>query len=380
MFSIFFALRALGRTCPKPHASRRALRGDTQLLKVVGYIFYRLLLLSGLLCLAACQLPQIQPLQPLQHPPELLENKIRLGDGALLPLKCWETQRKNPSAIILALHGFNDYHHAFDMPAAYFAEEEITTCAYDQRGFGATAQRGIWAGQENLLRDLKQAVLATSSRYPNTPLYLLGESMGAAVVVAATAEADFPKNKVAGVILSAPALWGENTLNPLHRFVLWLVVHQYPSLRMTGKGLKIQASDNIEMLRALGRDPLIIKGTRVDAMYGLVQLMDIAHARISSLPLPTLMLYGQKDQVIPALAIGSAMYQLQKIPVEKRNGFRAVYYQHGWHMLLRDLQRKRVWNDVVAWIKSPQAPFPSSEEVTPENFWQKSLIAPHSQY
>jgi TPR repeat protein len=34
---IFFALRALGRLRPKPHAARRALRGDTQFLKCVGY-------------------------------------------------------------------------------------------------------------------------------------------------------------------------------------------------------------------------------------------------------------------------------------------------------------------------------------------------------
>jgi hypothetical protein len=36
-----------------------------------------------------------------------------------------------------------------------------------------------------------------------------------------------------------------------------------PGLKVTGRGLGITPSDNLEMLRALGRDPLVIKETRI---------------------------------------------------------------------------------------------------------------------
>ena len=39
-------------------------------------------------------------------------------------------------AVILALHGFNDYSNAFAMPARLWAERGIASYAYDQRGFG----------------------------------------------------------------------------------------------------------------------------------------------------------------------------------------------------------------------------------------------------
>src|SRR3546814_14828012 len=62
---------------------------------------------------------------------------------------------------------------------------------------------------------------------------------------------------------------------PVHqRAALWLSARLFPSARLSGRGLGIQASDNIEMLRALGRDPLFIKETRVDAIHGVVNLMD----------------------------------------------------------------------------------------------------------
>src|SRR3546814_5012683 len=90
--------------------------------------------------------------------------------------------------------------------------------------------------------------------------------MGGAVVVAALAGPQPPE--AAGAILVAPAVWGRSTM-PFHqRAALWLSARLFPSARFSGRGLGIQASDNIEMLRALGRDPLFIKETRVDAIHG----------------------------------------------------------------------------------------------------------------
>ena len=59
--------------------------------------------------------------------------------------------------------------------------------------------------------------------YPGRPVYLLGESIGAAVVMAAIASGAALETD--GVILSAPAVWGGDQLNPFYRATLWLVNH-----------------------------------------------------------------------------------------------------------------------------------------------------------
>ena len=102
-----------------------------------------------------------------------------------------------------------------------------------------------------------------------------------------------------GIILSAPAVWGGDQLNGFYRATLWVMVRVVPGLELTGRGLKVMASDNIEMLRALGADPLFIKATRVDAIAGLVELMDIAAASVDSLDGPLLVLGGARDEIVP---------------------------------------------------------------------------------
>src|SRR3546814_14557070 len=83
------------------------------------------------------------------------------------------------------------------------------------------------------------------------------------------------------------------------RASLWLGARLFPWARFSGQGLGIRASDNNEMLRALGRDPLFINRTRVGAIDGLVDLMDAALAAAPQIEAATLMLYGEKDQVVP---------------------------------------------------------------------------------
>jgi alpha-beta hydrolase superfamily lysophospholipase len=196
--------------------------------------------------------------------------------------------------------------------------------------------------------------------YPRAPVYLLGESMGAAVaVVAMTGESGTPVPDVDGVILTAPAVWGRATMGMLPRLALWAGVRLVPGLTLTGRGLKIRASDNVAMLRALSRDPMIIKATRVDTIYGLVNLMDAALAFAPRLDAPLLVMYGAKDEIIPKAPIRRFVASL---PPECRRRTRLAWYRDGYHMLLRDLEAPIVIADVANWVLAPAAGLPSGAD------------------
>jgi alpha-beta hydrolase superfamily lysophospholipase len=201
------------------------------------------------------------------------------------------------------------------------------------------------------------AAQALRARYPESPLYLLGDSMGGAVVLAALGGPTPPPHD--GAILVAPAVWARSTLPLTHRIGLWIGAHTLPWLKLSGRGLKIQASDNIEMLRELGRDPLVIKETRIDAIHGLVDLMDAALAAAPRIESPALLLYGAKDEVVPE---APSLQLWQDLPVDARERQRRALYENGWHMLLRDLEAEVVLDDIAAWIADPRAPLPSGAE------------------
>jgi alpha-beta hydrolase superfamily lysophospholipase len=258
-----------------------------------------------------------------------------------LPRRVWLPEEP-PRAVILAVHGFNDYSNAFTDFGAFAAEQGVAVHAYDQRGFGANPDPGRWPGTATLVEDLLRERRRLDTLYPDTPVHLLGESMGAAVIIAAAAQ-DAPLDGD-GIILTAPAVWGGDQLSRFYRATLWVMVRVAPGLELTGNGLKIMASDNIEMLRGLSADPLFIKGTRVDAIAGLVELMDTAALSVDRLEGPLLVLGGARDQVVPPGAHQAMLRRLTARPCTE------IVYPDGYHMLLRDMQREVVWNDILAWI------------------------------
>jgi alpha-beta hydrolase superfamily lysophospholipase len=296
--------------------------------------------------------------------PRFTDTSFVAADGQVLPLREWlppgDSGGGAVKGVVLALHGFNDYSKAFEGPGEAWAERGIATYAYDQRGFGAAPERGLWPGRAALAADVATAARILRGRYPGVPLYLVGESMGGAVAVVAMAgESGTAVPDVDGVILSAPAVWGRATMGLLPRLALWAGVRLAPGLTLTGRGLKIHPSDNIAMLRALSRDPLVIKETRIDTIYGLVDLMDAALDSAPFLEAPLLVMYGAKDEIVPKTPIRRFVGNL--LP-ERRRRAKFAWYEGGYHMLLRDLEGPVVAADVATWILTPAAPLPSGAD------------------
>lgn len=283
--------------------------------------------------------------------PVLAGDTFTAADGRTLAVTRHEAAA--PVAVLVAAHGFNDYANAFHLAGPWFASGGITVIAPDQRGFGRTPTRGLWAGHEAMASDLAALVRAVRAHHPGLPLYLLGTSMGGAVATLAVADHAAPAD---GLILSGPAFWGWSAMNPLYRASLWTAAHLAPGWTLTGEGLGLWPSDNVDMLRALARDPLMIRETRVDALYGLVTLMDAALAAAPRIELPTLVLFGARDEIVPEAPARLVATRLGG-PV------RYVRYEEGWHMLLRDLQRETVYADIAAWIADAAAPLPSGGEL-----------------
>jgi len=296
------------------------------------------------LLLAACA-PDMTPMDVPSTPPA---PAFVMPDGTLLPYRAWLPEREEPPwAVVLALHGMNDSRDAWDYPAPAFTDAGIAVFAPDQRGFGATAQRGLWPGASVLADDATQMALQLRARYPDAKLILMGESMGAAVLMlAATGNNPPPAD---GYVLIAPAVWGRAQMNVFVRSSLWAATHFFPGLAVTGRAAGRVASDNRDALIALSRDPLTIKATRFETVGGVVDLMDAALEAAPRFQAPALFLYGGKDEIIPADATRATWSTLPPGP-------RRAFYPPGYHLLLRDLGRAVPIGDIVAWIRHALTP------------------------
>lgn len=311
---------------------------------------------------AACT-PVVIPMGPPRAEPALASDALVMADGARLPLHVWLPDGP-PRAVIVALHGFNEYSRSFVADAAPgFVAGGVAVYAYDQRGFGRAPHRGIWAGGATLAADASAAARLVAARHPGVPLFLMGESMGGAVLMLAETSQDPPP--VQGIILLAPAVFGRAALPGIARFMLDATARTVPIVAVsTSAPPGMAPTNNYSAWYRWSRDPLVIGPTRFDAVAGLFDLMDAAVAAAPRFgaprggrAMPVLVLYGAHDALVPR---GVTRSVLQTMPAD---GLRQIgYYDGGRHMLLRDTVAPAVTADILAWTAAPGAPLPSGAD------------------
>lgn len=308
--------------------------------------------------LAACVTPATLKALDLETPlmPQLdLDNDRLISfDGAELGLTVWDT-KDTPETVIVGVHGMNDYANAFHMAAPYWAARGVKTYAYDQRGFGRSYGRGEWPDEDSMREDLRTAIRLVRAEHPDATLAVVGISMGGAVTMTAFGS-DRPPEGVDRVVLSGPGLRGWGSIPAVQRIALWTSVRVRPGwVVRPPRFVKIEPSDNIEMLKRFWADPLGIKTNKIEQVHGVVSLMESAHRAAPSLTsdVPMLLTYGARDIVIPKNGVRRTAKRLPE-------HVRTAYYPEGYHMLLRDLQAETVFDDVLAFLRDPDAPLPSN--------------------
>jgi len=277
-----------------------------------------------------------------------------MDDGARLPLRSW-VPAEPPRAVVVAVHGLNLHSGGFDALGAFLAPRGFLVYAFDQRGFGRAPQYGIWAGGDRMADDVWQVARLLRERHPDIPLYALGESMGGAVLLQALQR--HPQGWIDAVALSAPAVWGRSEMRRYQRMPLNALAHSWRSLKLSGSITGRKPSDNPATLQALREDPLVIHRTRVDVLWGLADLMDAATLEPLTPGVPTLVLYGAHDEIVPA---GPMCSWLETLPAS--DDWQVAHYPSGWHLLTRHLDAARVLADLDAWFERPGASLPSGAD------------------
>ena len=266
-------------------------------------------------------------------------DRLTVGDGVVLPTMRWPAN-SGPKAVVLALHAYGDYRRSFRLIGPWFAARGMEVIAYDQRGFGETGSRGTWPGAETLIQDFGDAVAAVGHAFPDNPIYVLGESMGAAVALAGLASGE-----VMGVdrlIVAAPGVRGDMPLGQLHDSVLRLAALALPWLAVELRRGGRPWLDPSEAAR-LADDPLILRKLSVGTYEGLVDLATMASSAVRGALPPTQLLYGELDGTIPRQAVDDLARVL-----DERDDVR--YYPDRHHLLLHEADVESLLEDCLTWL------------------------------
>lgn len=250
----------------------------------------------------------------------------------------WAPSSEDPKAVIIALHSFGDYRVAYQEMGNWMATKGVAVYAYDQPGFGEHAEAGKWPGQEALSAALIKVVEQIRQLHPNTPLYLLGESMGADVAIITLAQT--PDMPVAGLILSGPMVREGEALRYGENAYLNIMTALSPDRTMDVEGRAGDLSE--EAKKRYEYDTGVLRTMSMEQHYGLKQLTEKATEAAKNIKAPVMILYGGKDEVVKPVPVCWLRHRLQG-PAS------LLYYPEGAHLLLQTAGREERFSHIHQW-------------------------------
>lgn len=219
-----------------------------------------------------------------------VEGTFQTADDLRLYERGWRPNA--PRATVVVVHGYGEHHGRYAHIVRHLLSAGYAVYAYDQRGFGRSEGRPAFVRSFDLLLDDLQAYLEqVHGREPGRPTYLLGHSMGGAVVALYGIE----RGGVDGLVLSSPAVM--LTEPALLQHLARLVGRFFPTLPTVSLD-RGGISHDPDVVQQAQDDPLGYHG-RIPARTSaeLVRAGRRIRARMDALALPVLIIHGTADRL-----------------------------------------------------------------------------------
>lgn len=267
-------------------------------------------------------------------------------DGLRLLTRHWAPTGE-PWARVLIVHGLSEHSGRHDRVGGWFAAAGVDAHAYDQRGWGGSdGRRGDVDRWDRLLDDLAERVDAARGEPPaGLPLVLYGHSMGGLVCAGYVTAGGRPMPDL--LVLSAPGI------DSTHSRVVRIVAATAGRIAPTSRPPVVP--DHAELLchdpevgRAFRADPVAVHDptSRFGALAFAEQRavrdrLDRMIAEGRPLPVPTLVIHGADDPIVPA---GSSARFESFAGADRR------VYPGLRHEIHHEAEGPAIYADVVAWI------------------------------
>ena len=274
-----------------------------------------------------------------------VEKYLRMPDSIRVFYQYW-LPKDNVEKIILMCHGFQCHSDLYYVLADYFFDKNILICAMDQRGHGRTSgTRGHLDSFDLIYQDMRLLIHLMKHKFPNVPLYLMGESMGGLTILNFAAQ--FP-HEVEGIIALVPGI-RQRLFSSLRQLFFIASVLRYIPLKLF---IKIPSDfNNPTYFPAFNaydsHDILHANPVSLGLLFNLLHLFRTTLPNIKNKILkPILICQGTGDKLLDPVG-ALVLYQNISFPDKTLR-----FYRDANHSLLMDQNAQKVYSDIYSWLKS----------------------------
>lgn len=267
-------------------------------------------------------------------------------DGLELYTQCWLPESA-PQANLAVVHGIGEHSGRYANFAAWFAPQGFAVYAFDLRGHGQSpGLKGHAAHWSDIRKDVGAFLNHVKQRDANSPLFLIGHSMGGLTVLDYALRDDVAALK--GVVASGPALGSAEKLSPIQRILIKMLSPLLPRVQLDN-GLDVNGlARDPDVIRLYRDDPLVhskITPRLASEMFKTASDCQV-HANEWPAGLPLLIVHGGADAICPPQA--SARFFAN---VAAHNKTRREYEDY-LHEVFNEIGRESVLQDVQDWLET----------------------------
>lgn len=307
-------------------------------------------------------------------------------DGLALQCQAWQTAQP-PKAVIVLVHGMAEHIGRYAELGLALNEAGIALYGHDQRGHGQTAQAatlGLFAPEDGwgkVVGDVQTVARYVAGQHPQTPLFLLGHSMGSYIAQAHLMHSRFAW---AGAVLS-----GSN-YQPAGLYKVAAAIATLEAWRQGPQGRSALIDwlsfgnfnkafrPNHSAFDWLSRDPAAVEryiadplcGFRCtnrfwqDLLGGLQQISNRANLARIAPALPILIIGGECDPV----SAGKRLKDLRDALAGAGTAdIELLLYAGARHELFNETNRAQVISDLLAWLqRRMNQPGPHATVIRPQ--------------
>jgi acylglycerol lipase len=256
----------------------------------------------------------------------------------------WQGDAPTRGVVVIS-HGAGEHSGRYERPALELAELGYPVYALDHRGHGRSeGRRALVDRLDNAAADLDVLVDLARREHPDTPLFLLGHSLGATI---ALRYALGHQDKLDGLILSGALAVIDPPPAPVR-----LAARALSAIAPWMPALSVDPA-------TVSRDPAEVEAYRTDPLvhHGKLPVRTVAEIaaateafpeQVGSLTLPLLLVHGSEDRLVSVQ--GSRMVYERASSEDKM----LEIYDGLFHEVLNELpeDRVRVLADIVAWLQA----------------------------
>ncbi|MCX7055972.1 MAG: lysophospholipase [Proteobacteria bacterium] len=263
--------------------------------------------------------------------------------GGEIYVQSWLPEQA-PRGVVVLVHGLAEHCGRYGELVERLTGRGLAVYAMDHRGHGRSPGPRAMIGRFRwLVEDVQTRLEVARGAHPGLPLFLLGHSMGGAIALETALSQPV---SLAGLVLSAPALGADPAVPALQVAIARLLSRVAPSIGVLRLPADAISRDPL-VVGDYERDPLVYRGSiPARTAVELLQAMRGFTARAAALRVPTLVLHGTADRLVPIAqaesvwrTFGSADFSVQR-------------YEGLYHEVFNEPERARVQADLQAWLEA----------------------------